>query len=120
MPPRSVFGQLRFSSTPLKPSTPSRRLATSAYSGAEKPMMLTTTGTRQVAQESGDTDVLQPDRVEHAARRLGDADGRVAAPRPQRRRLRDDGAQALDVEDLGELDAVAEGAGGDHPRVRQD
>ena len=64
-----------------------------------------------------DTGVLQADRVEHAGRRLGHPRRWVAHPRSQRGALAADGAQALDVDHVAVLDAVAEGARGDQQRV---
>src|SRR5439155_16929071 len=68
---------------------------------------------RKLANESGDADVLEADRVQHARRRLGDADGRVAAAGREAGGLCDYGAEALNIEGL-EVDAVSEGARSDH------
>jgi len=64
--------------------------------------------------------VLQPDGVEHPARRLDDARRRIAGPWPQRRALAADSAEALHVHDLAVFDAVAERARGDKDRVWQE
>src|SRR5581483_3848086 len=72
-----------------------------------------------VADQGLDADVLQADRVEHATSRLDDAQLRVAGAWPQRQALAGDTAEPLDVEDPGELQPVAEAAGGRHHRVGQ-
>ena len=55
-----------------------------------------------------DTHVLQADRVEHPGRRLDRARRWIAHTWLQRGAFADDGAEALDVHQPGELDAVAE------------
>ena len=67
-----------------------------------------------------DAGVLEADRVEHPGRRLGDPRRRVADPRLERRALAADRAEALDVDHVAVLDAVAERARGDEDRVGQD
>ena len=64
-----------------------------------------------------DARVLEADRVEHPARRLGDARRRVADPRPERGPLAADRAEPVDVDDLAVLDAVAERPRRDQDRV---
>ena len=115
-----------FSSSPATPSTPSSAAAHSPYSldaaaedADDDGHLPARPRRRQVAPQLVDADVLQADRVEHAGRRLVDALRRRAGARPQRRRLADDGAQAVDVEELRVLDAVAERAGSHHHGVRQ-
>ena len=44
MPPCSTFGHEMLISKPATPGTPSRREVTSAYSEADSPLMLTSTG----------------------------------------------------------------------------
>ena len=85
------------------------------------------TGTFQPAQVAGvllddrvDARVLEPDRVEHPARRLGHARRRVADARLERRALAADRAEPVDVDDVAVLDAVAERPRRDEDRVRQD
>ena len=67
-----------------------------------------------------DARVLEPDRVEHAARRLGHARRRVADARLERRALAADPAEPVDLDDVAVFDPVAERPRGDEDRVRQD
>ena len=53
-----------------------------------------------VLDERVDARALQPDRVEHAARRLGHPRRRPSGPGPDHDRLGDDGAECGDVEEL--------------------
>ena len=62
----------------------------------------------------------QPDRVDHpAARRLGDAQRRVARPREDRDRLRRDRAEAARVAERRDLGAVPERSRRGDDRIRQ-
>ena len=75
---------------------------------------------RGVLFEHGvDARVLEADRVEHPGRRLGHARRRVADTRPERRAFRADRAEAVDVDDVAVLDAIAERARRDQDRVGQ-
>ena len=69
--------------------------------------------------EHAEPDVLEPDRVEHAPRRLGDAHRRIADARLQRHRLGHDRAQGGGILDMRVLLAVAVRARGREDRVRK-
>src|ERR1019366_1593643 len=66
-----------------------------------------------------DAHVLKTDRVQHSRVRLADARGRVAVARTEREALHGDRAERREVEVMGELEAVAEGAGCRSDRVLQ-
>ena len=66
-----------------------------------------------------DADILQADGVQHAGRGLDDARRGVAGHGFKRDTLGDEGAQAIESDDLFEFDAVAEGAAGGDDRVHQ-
>src|SRR5262249_12051704 len=70
-----------------------------------------------VADERLHTDVLQADRVEHAAGRLRDAAGGVPLARLPGQTLRDDPPEARDVEVRQEVETVPGGAAGGQDRV---
>ena len=66
-----------------------------------------------------DAGIVQTDAVEHSGGGLSDPRRRVAGARQGRGALGVDGAEALDVDQVLELEAVAEGAAGDADRVGQ-
>ena len=70
-------------------------------------------------QEGVDPRALQPDRVEHAARRLRHPRGGPPGPRGQHDRLGDDRADLGHVEELRQLTARAGAPGRGQDRVRQ-
>src|SRR5438876_1009133 len=76
-------------------------------------------GRRVTLDHRIDARVLEADRVQHSGGRFGDSGGDVADTRLQRRALAAYGSQALDVDHLAVLDAIAEGARGDQDRVGQ-
>jgi hypothetical protein len=72
-----------------------------------------------IAEEGLDADVLEADRVQHAARRLDEPRRRLSRRRAKREALHRDRADGRDVHEARELRPVAERPGrGDH-RVRQ-
>jgi hypothetical protein len=70
-----------------------------------------------VGYEGADADVLQPDGVEHAARGLAHARGGVPGFGLDREAFNDQCAEAAEVDQVGELDPVAEGATGGNDGV---
>src|ERR1017187_177935 len=54
------------------------------------------------------SDILQPDRVDHAARRVAHPRGRRASHRLSREALDHDAAQAVQIDEVRELDSIAE------------
>ena len=88
--------------------------------------MLTMIGTpsaaeiRQVMRDEGlDAVVIEADRVEHAGGGFDRSPRRVAGARLLRDRLRQDAAQAADIDEAFHLAGVAERARGDEDRIRQ-
>ena len=69
--------------------------------------------------ELREPDVLEADRVEHAARGLRDPLRRIPGAGLERHGLRDDAAQESGIDDMRVLVAVAERAGGDEHGVRE-
>ncbi len=126
MPPSLMFGQEMFSSRACTPSASERMRASSTYSSSVLPQMLTTLVAPSRPQlgellvdVAVDADALQPDRVQHAGRRLDDALRRVPFARLEEEPLRHDGAERGQVDGVGVLDAVAEAAARRHERVHQ-
>ena len=69
--------------------------------------------------EAMHADALQPDRVEHAGRRLDDARRRVPFALVEEQALDRDAAERREIDGVGVLDAVAEAAARGDERVAQ-
>ncbi len=75
---------------------------------------------RQVVRDEGlDPVVIQADRVEHASGRLDGAPRGVAGPRLLGDRLRQNTAEAVEIDETGHFAGVAERARSDEDRIRQ-
>src|SRR6266536_4211085 len=75
---------------------------------------------RQLLREKGfDADVLQPDRVQHAGRRLADSGRSVARVRAEREPFRAEGAQVREIDEVGELQPVSERSRRRDDRIRE-
>ena len=122
-----TLGHEMFSSMPAMPGTPSSRrvdldVVADRLAGDVDDDRHLPAGPRRgvLLDDRVDAGVLEADRVEHPARRLGHARRRIADPRLERRALAADRAEPVDVDDVAVLDAVAERARGDEDRVGQD
>ena len=122
--PLPTFGQLMLSSMPAMPGhavEPARDLGVvgDRLAGDVDDHRHPPAGPRRgvLLDDRVDAGVLEPDRVEHPARRLGHARRRVADPRPERRALAADRAEPLDLDDVAVLDPVAERPRGDEDRI---
>ena len=126
MPPALVLGHDRLSSNPAMPGLASRPPTTSAYSSTVNPTTFTRTCARATCAAShGSSSVRtrvepgigEPDRVEHAAPKLGHPRRAVARARGERHGLGDDAAEAIEVHDAGQLAPEAGGAGGEQEGI---
>ena len=124
--PPETFGQEMFSSIAATPARPSSRAVICTNSSCVRPAMLTMIGTPSAAEvrqvmrdERLDAVVVEADRVEHAGGRLDRPPRRVAGPRLLRDRLRQDAAEAADVDQAFHLAGIAKRARGDQDRIRQ-
>src|SRR5439155_8685570 len=74
---------------------------------------------RDISEDGLDADILKPDRVKHPASGLDDPGLSIPLPGSQGYRLADDRPEALDIENLRILEAVAERPRGSHYGVRE-
>ncbi len=124
MPPDFTLGQPMFTSRPLTPATPSSRAASGSVVSDALPGDVDDDRHlpggpqgRLLPDQGLDADVLEADRVEQSGRGLGQPRRRIALPRLQGSPFADDGSQPLDVDEVGVLRPVPEGAGRGHHRV---